>query len=303
MAGEITIVPNVANLTPADQEAFLSGYFGGTMEDLSWIRQTQGNRSIEVTGLNAAPDYGTTTAGTEIASQALTQGYTETMVSERYGLRVAIDGDADQKIDPSVMLDYMLSFADSGKRRYYESCFDVLNTCTATNRGDGVPLVSASHPSEVGLQSNSGSSALDHAAAAAADLNIRQTQGPDGQLLGLRSWGIMGPAALAQTIFQVTGAEFSLADDRRAVSYVKALGLMPIVSEYLGANNGGSDTRWFMLSMQSVMRGQLRIHTFRAPAPIVERMPNTVDSRQILDEVRWETGAPGGWRGLYSSSS
>lgn len=299
----IAIVANIQNLTPAAQESYLAGFFG-VMEDLSWLRVSQGKRSIESTGMKPAPDYEPSVAGQEIPVRpGIEQDYKNTMTAERHGLRLGMDGDAIDKVDPAVLAENMRSVGWSGMRRIIESAYALIHTLTTTNRGDGVPVASTAHPNAVlGTQSNKGTSAFDNAAYTAGCLVLRQTQGVHGELLGLQPGVLLAPGALGETVYQVLGAQFSAADDRTKINYASTFGVRAIVSEFAGSLMGGSNLQWQIFAEEALIQGLLRVHITRAPAPIIERMPNTADTMQVIDEIRLETGTPRGWRGVYVST-
>lgn len=300
----LTIQPNMSNLTPVQEAAWLGSWFGGTMEDLSWIRQTQSSRPLRMTGLHAAPDYREKVEGQPADAVAMEQGYQETFLYEEFGLRVPISNRTQRELGAGpaagAYADYFASFADSSRRRIYTTCFNVLNNAfDATNfaKGDGQALCDTEHPSNVGLQSNRASAAPTFASLQAGDLAMRQLQGHDGQRLGLRPAVVISGTSNRPVLFDLLNAQFDAADDRTALNYVGSLGLRPIISDYITDSNA-----WFLMSEQAISRGILRLNVFEAPSPRIESVVNTKRDIQILDEMEMESGSVT-WRGIYGSTS
>ncbi|WP_370323527.1 phage major capsid protein, partial [Salipiger bermudensis] len=187
---------------------------------------------------------------------------------------MAISSRAQREMDAATLADYYRSFAAAGARRFNKSCFAVLNNNTSASylKGDGVAWASTSHPSNVGVQSNLGSSALDNAAFEAAVKALREMLGPDGQLTPHDAALLYVPPALDGTAYQILGSEFSAADDRRAINISRTRGVEYSASPYLSAAYGGSDTMWHLFSAQALQAGIARVNVFDAPSPRLEKI-------------------------------
>ena len=297
-----SIVANLTNLLPADEAAFLDSFYGGSQEDLSWLRQTQSPRPMSMTGLHAAPDFRAMSEGQSADAVSMEEGFTETFLYESHGLRVPFSARVRREMDsanPGLMAEYVSSFADSARRRLLTSAYNILNNAFSSDflKGDGKSLCADDHPSNVGTQDNKAASALSFAELETAVIAMRQTQGHDGQRLGLRPAALIVGSALAPLAYQLTNAEFDAADDRTAVSFVGSLGLRPIVSDYLSVSNG-----WFLMAEQAISRGILRQNVFMGPAPRIEAVSNTVADQQIIDQIDQETGSTT-WRGIFGATS
>lgn len=297
-----SIVANMSNLLPAEEAAFLDSFYGGVQEDLSWLRQTQNARPMSMTGLHAAPDFRSMTEGQPADAVAMEEGYTETFLYESHGLRVPFSARVRREMDaanPGLMAEYVSSFADSARRRLLTSAYGILNNAFSTDylKGDGKPLCADDHPSAVGSQDNKAAAALSFSELETAVIAMRQTQGNDGQRLGLRPGVLIVGSALAPLAYQLTNAEFDAANDRTAVNFVGSLGLRPIVSDYLTVQNG-----WFIMADQAIQRGILRQNVFMGPAPRIEAVANTVGDQQIIDQIDQETGSTT-WRGIFGATS
>ncbi len=296
-----SIVANLTNLLPVMEEAFLDSFYGGSAEDLSWLRQTQNPMPLRMSGLHAAPDFREMSEGQPADAVSMEQGFQETFTYESSGLRVPISARVQREMDaqnPGLVAEYVASFADSARRRLLTSAYNILNNAFSSEfvKGDGKVLCATDHPSAVGAQSNAASSALDFAALETAIIAMRQTQGNDGQRLGLRPSLLIVGSALAPVAYQLTTSEFD-ANDRSQPNFVGSLGLKPIVSDYLTLSNG-----WFIMAEQAQTRGILRQNVFMGPAPRIEKIASTVGDTEILDQIDQETGSMT-WRGLFGSTS
>ncbi len=297
-----SIVANLTNLLPAEEAAFLDSFYGGSQEDLSWLRQTQSPRPMSMTGLHAAPDFRSMSEGQAADAVSMEEGFNETFLYESHGLRVPFSARVRREMDsanPGLMAEYVSSFADSARRRLLTSAFNILNNAFSSDhlKGDGKSLAASDHPSNVGTQSNLGSVALSFAELESAIISMRQQQGHDGQRLGLRPAALIVGSALAPLAYQLTNAEFSAADDRTKVSFVGSLGLKPIVSDYVSGS-----TAFYLIAEQAISRGVLRQNVFMGPAPRIENVANTVADAQILDQIDQETGSTT-WRGIFGATS
>jgi hypothetical protein len=292
----ITLQPNLndSNLLVTEKTAFVSGFYGLPTGFLGWLTQSQGNYDIETTGLDAAPDYNTHTEGAGITTQQAEKGYREVATKEAYSLGIAFSEEVWSELAPEVKADYMASMGTSGARRMLQSMFDVLNNSTTTVRGDGVATISTAHPSRVGNQSNSGSTAPDFAGLTAAHLALVQTRGPDGQKLNLTPRMVLSGAGLRDEIFQALGAEFQ-SDDRSDPNFVGALGLAGYSTDYID-----SATRWWMIAEEAVRN--IRFHVQRFSAPFMEPIPLSAGDVAMIDKARWRSLIRE-WRGIYSSSN
>lgn len=296
-----SIVANLTNLLPVLEEAFLDSFYGGSQENLSWLRQTQNPVPLRMSGLHAAPDFREKTEGQPADAVSMEQGYQETFLYESFGLRIPVSQRTMREMNannPGLMAEFVSSFADSARRRILTSGYNILNNAFSTDhlKGDGKSLCATDHPSAVGSQSNKASVALDFSALENAVVAMRQTQGNDGQRLGLRPSLLIVGSALAPTAYQLTNSEFS-ADDRSEPNFVGSLGLSPIVSDYLTVANG-----WFIMAEQAATRGICRINLFSGPSPRISDVPSTVGDKEIIDQLDLESGTMT-WRGIYGATS
>jgi hypothetical protein len=286
---------NDSNLLATEKAAFVSGFYGLPTGFTGWLTMSQGNYDIEATGLDAAPDYNSHTEGAGITTQRAQKGYRETATKEAYSLGIAFSEEVWAELAPEVKADFMASMGVSGARRMLQSMFDILNNSVTTTRGDGVATISGSHPSRVGNQSNSGSSAPDFAGITAAHLALVQTRGPDGQKLNLTPRMLIGGASLRDEFFQALEATHQAADDRSDPNYVGTLGLVPYTSDYID-----SATRWWLLAEEAPRN--IRFHVQRLSMPYMEEVPLSGGDQAMLDKVRWRHLIRE-WRGIYSSST
>lgn len=296
-----SIAPNLSNLLPLQEQAFLDSFYGGTADDLSWLRQSQNPRPLRMNGLNAAVDFREVSEGQVPDAVALEQGFQEVFTYTSHALRVPISSRVLREMaaseTPGLLAEYTASFADSARRRILTNAYSILNNATSSDfaKGDGQPLLSASHVSN-GTTSNFASATLSFSSLELGTVALRQTTGADGQRLGLRPAVLIVGSALAPTAFQVTEAAFD-SDDRSAPNYIGSLGLKPIVSDYFTLSNG-----WIILAEQAIARGVCRMNIMSGPAPKMIEVPNSHADMQLIDELQSEQGTMT-WRGIYGASS
>lgn len=295
----ITIPADVSGIIFDMRWAYIHGYQGAQaqQERIDWTLVYPTASRAAVTGLNASADYVAHTAGQPIATRKMESGYPAVFTDEQYETGVAIEGGARGQIDPMAWVTFYASLGEAGARRLVQSVFDTLNDGFSVLAGDGVALFSANHPSGIGVQSNTGATALDHDGLMAAWLAMQSLRGHDGQRVGHTASHLLVPPALAKAAYQVTGAEFDAADDRRAISFVGNLGVTWQASRFLTAAG-----KWFLLSREAISSRTLRMGVRRGPQPVMQLIAGTVDDMSVLDVTRWERGAVT-WRGLAGYGS
>lgn len=297
-----TLITDVANLTQAQSESYLHSFYTDMgSEDISYFRITDGIKPLSLTGLHAAADFSALAEGVPIPTRSMEQGYTETFTFERWALGYALSLRVNREMDAGTMSQFFVSFAQASVRRVFRSLFSLLNNARSTNRGDGVPTISASHPSNVGLQGNESNSTLDNAAFEAACLALAERLGHDGQLTSQMAQVLYTAPALGKTAYEILESDYS-ADDLSKRNISRTRGVTRTQSAYLGAAGGGSDTQWGVISRQAIAMGALRMHVFERPAPRVEVIAGTKADRSIIDQVEWEIGTLD-WRGIQGGKA
>lgn len=117
--------------------------------------------------------------------------------------------------------------------------------------GDGVPLISASHPIATGTQSNlvSGNPTLTETSLNTAIQQMQEMKKQDGVIAGSRPTCLFVPPALFKTACEIVDSELrSATADNDVNVYSSKYGIMVYQSPFIGAAAGGSDTAWFLLA-------------------------------------------------------
>lgn len=294
------ITPNIndSNLQQVERVAWLAGYSEeqAGADYLAWLTATSGDYDIEGTGFNPAMDVLSHTEGAgAIDLQTPEKGYRETATKETWALGYGFSEEAWAALRPEIKARFLASFGASFGRRLLDSALEIVNDFEVTARGDGVPVVSASHPSNVGLQSNVIAAAFDFTSYAAQHLAMRQTRGPDGQRMGQTPRYLLGGANLGDDFFKVFSAGFqtdSLADPNYARS------IMP--ESYGTSDRLDAADDWHLFSSQGKQSCQL--HVRKAGVPKIEPIALTdgdiaVYAKSRSQRIVWQ------WRGIRSGGA
>ena len=114
---------------------------------------------VLLTGFGAAP---TKDEGASIAYDSASQQWTARYQHETIALAFSITEEAEEDgLYGSIAARYTKALARSMSTTKEIKAANVLNNATSTNGGDGVPLLSASHPTQNGNQSNKLATAAD----------------------------------------------------------------------------------------------------------------------------------------------
>ncbi len=114
---------------------------------------------VLLTGFGAAP---TKNEGASIAYDSASQQWTARYQHETIALAFSITEEAEEDgLYGSIAARYTKALARSMSTTKEIKAANVLNNATSTNGGDGVPLLSASHPTQNGNQSNKLATAAD----------------------------------------------------------------------------------------------------------------------------------------------
>lgn len=222
----ITLFENIqgVGLTEEERLAFLSGAFVGDMLGMleRWvgrIRETAAG-DIQATALDAPPVYQAFSGVGDIPTVQARKGYTYPYTRHTVAQAVAFDRASWLTLKLEQKVEYTMMFGLGGVQAFVQAVYDLLNDAWGVTGPDGVPLISASHPSRVGLQSNLVASTLDEDALATAERLLEGMQGPDGQRMIMRLDHLEVPTALKHTAELALGPSLSQ-PERGASAYAR----------------------------------------------------------------------------------
>lgn len=126
------------------------------------------------------------------------------------------------------------------------------NAFTTTLTADGVAFISASHPLiGGGTASNLITGALSDTTLNNGIVALREQKNQAGVILGGVPTILLVPAKLFKYAMQLTESALVADNANNAMNvYRSAYGITVYTSPYLGAEAGGSDTAWFLMTPQ-----------------------------------------------------
>lgn len=222
----------------------------------------------------------------------LKKGYEATYNKVTLEGSLALSRLAQIGMDPSITeLELLRALgASAGWGVHIEVIDYVVNDAFTVVGADGVPLFSASHPSEIGLQSNRLESALDNSALKSALVMLSKTRGHDGQYVGQMGGSVLVPSDLGpqawETVQPTTTNPTAGANVVQGPSYVGSRGLSVVESPVIEDADA-----WVLMGRN------FRIDALVADpsSPKIENIVGTRD-RIASDEMTFIVGARN-WRG------
>ena len=199
-------------------------------------------------------------------------------------------------MDPSITeLELLRALgASAGWGIHIEAMDYLMNDAYTVNGADGVPFFSASHPSEIGVQSNRLESALDNAAIKAGLVMLSKTRGHDGQYVGQGGGYLLTPSDLGPTAWELvqptTTSPTPGANVVAGASYVGSRGLSVIESPCIEDTDA-----WAIIGRN----GRLDAYVADPSSPKIEAIVGTRD-RIASDEMTFVLGARN-WRGFIGA--
>ncbi|MBT9557898.1 MAG: hypothetical protein IV100_17815 [Myxococcales bacterium] len=290
---DYTSVEAISGLLNEKRDAFMTGLTMSLGDELASFEVTVepiANRVI--TQALPPSQYQEHTRGQDVVTEEVRKGYETTFQLFTFAYGVALTALARRTIKPEMFARFLQNMGMMSGQALAQVGVDVIyNDAWAENWSDGVPLVSNSHPSNVGLQDNLLASTLDHAGLAAAELMLLDELGPDGQKLGTRPVELMVPTALKHIGMQVVSPAV-LVPSAGATSWAvpnPTSGLVPVK---------------VMHTLTSATRSFLRGAGFRPQIiiadpsePVVKSQPGTKNDIKIIDEWTILAGTHD-WRGV-----
>lgn len=294
-----TLTSNVSNLVDDLNEAFMEGFVSDQVDLSPFIIQTTDRNTITNVGVNPPSSYLTVTEGADIATKAIEESHTATYSHVNKALGFSVSEQTKLTMPREMLLGFLAQLGAAAQRLFASQCYAIFDN-TATGP-DGVVLGSASHPSNVGNQSNLGSSALDYTAYEAGQRNLMQTQTNDGMLSGYRADLLVVPAALNVQAYHMNAAGMgqpSLAALGAATfanstpNYSATQGIRTVVSADL---DGNSATQWHLMDSRFA---KLRCYVLKGPAPILQESDPDSGRLEVRDRIILSTGFDT-WRGVF----
>ena len=296
-----SLTANLSGLTGDLQEAFMDGLVNPQINLDPFIVQTTDRNSITNVGVNPPSGYLTVTEGSNISTQAIEESHSASYSMVNKGVGFSVSLQTKLTMPREMLQSFLGQMGASASRLIASECYDILNNATSTNGPDGVPLASASHPSNVGNQSNTASSALDFASLEAGQRSLMTCQTNDGLLAGYRADMLVVPADLNVPAFQVTSqgmgqptrpasAAANLIGSFAVPNYSGNTALNVVVSPDLS-----SATQWHLMDSKFA---RLRCYILKGPSPILQEEDPDSMRLEIRDRVIMATGFDS-WRAVF----
>lgn len=205
---------------------------------------TSGDYQEKVSGMSSLGSWANKNAGAVIQYEDAVQGYdvTATHVTYAKGFRVQ-----EELMDDDLygVIKRIPKDMGRGARNVIEQLVaNIYNNHSTGTLGDGVVLLSASHPIEGGTQSNTGG-AVDLSASTLETGKIAMEAMTDykGLLLGVKSKILLVPPALEDTALKLVKSTYDPESAENAINPIKSYGLTVVVNPYLTDSDA-----WFLLA-------------------------------------------------------
>jgi hypothetical protein len=200
-------------------------------------------------------------------------------------------------LDPSITeLELLRALgASAGWGIHIEAMDYLMNDAFTVNGADGVPFFSASHPSEIGLQSNRLESSLDAAALKSGLVMLSKTRGHDGQYVGQGGGYVLTPSDLGPSAWEIVQPGTSTTPSLGAgavagPSYIGSRGLSVLDSPCIEDTDA-----WAIIGRNA----RLEAYVADPSSPKIENIVGTRD-RIASDELTFVLGARN-WRGFIGA--
>lgn len=271
------------------REVYLDGA-ASALADLSWVQMFPwGGSEFIAQGTKPPSGYSSSgvVEGSDYVSEAVEKTYATTITMVEARMSYALSGIAASTMPMELKMELFRQLGALGTRYYAQLAAALLNAATSTNLSDGVPLGSASHPSDAGLMSNYVNSSLGFTSYQSAVRVLRDTQNHRGTIMALEPRCLIFPSALDVTAAQVLGAQYA-ANDLSQPNVVPS-GVRPIRLPELT-----SSTRWFLNDdsrafMMPVLKGQT--------PKVQEAGTRNDDDNYVVRDAIWAGAGCKSWRG------
>jgi hypothetical protein len=290
---------------PKDLWPGIKAHFGGTYtehpEECLEIFESQTSdkmyeERVQYTGLGLAP---LKSQGASIGFDDEQQGYVSRLTNVVYALGAIVTREAiedGQYESIATRLARCLAFSQRQTKENVGA--NIYNRAfTSGLGGDGVVLLSASHPEVGGNQSNLLSSAADFSEAALEDLLIQISDATDsrGLKISLTGQKLCGPTALQFEFERVVNSVLQSSTANNDINAQKSMGMLP---QGIAINHYFSDSdAWFIRT--DAQEGMI----FQSRRAVEFSQDNDFDTEnaKMKSSERFQFGW-GDWRGLYGSA-
>ena len=182
---------------------------------------------VLLTGFGAAP---TKDEGASIAYDSASQQWTARYQHETIALAFSITEEAEEDgLYGSIAARYTKALARSMSTTKEIKAANVLNNATSTNGGDGVPLLSASHPTQNGNQSNKLATAADLSETSLESILIQIADMKDDRGLRIAAQGtkLIIPTAYTFTAERLLDSQLRTATADNDINAIRNGGYLP----------------------------------------------------------------------------
>ena len=182
---------------------------------------------VLLTGFGAAP---TKDEGASIAYDSASQQWTARYQHETIALAFSITEEAEEDgLYGSIAARYTKALARSMSTTKEIKAANVLNNATSTNGGDGVPLLSASHPTQNGNQSNKLATAADLSETSLESILIQIADMKDDRGLRIAAQGtkFIIPTAYTFTAERLLDSQLRTATADNDINAIRNGGYLP----------------------------------------------------------------------------
>ena len=182
---------------------------------------------VLLTGFGAAP---TKDEGASIAYDSASQQWTARYQHETIALAFSITEEAEEDgLYGSIAARYTKALARSMSTTKEIKAANVLNNATSTNGGDGVPLLSASHPTQNGNQSNKLATAADLSETSLESILIQIADMKDDRGLRIAAQGtkLIIPTAYTFTAERLLDSQLRTGTADNDINAIRTGGYLP----------------------------------------------------------------------------
>lgn len=299
------ITPNLLNvLDPAMAEIFLDGFISDELLNYMNLFRVlpSTTRTIEKIGMDPPGTYAAPVAeGNDIATSPISERYkkTYTMATVELGYEVSKEGVLF--LSRAFKGEFVGQLGVAAARKLNSDGFAVLSGGFSDTGPDGVALFATTHPSNVGNQSNTGTTALGYAGLEGAITNLRRQKTPTGELCSaVPRWLVVSPenAVLAQMLVSSPyathyGTGATSVSGGFQTNVIGSLGIGVLIAPDLTDAND-----WFLCCAMEGCR--LRQYIAKGPSPR-EFLDQRSESWVVQDWMSYATGYDS-WRNMFGSA-
>ena len=242
------------------------------------------------------------TEGSDVTFDQQQQTYPNYITKVSYGLGVSITWEAQNYIQAPVkeVLNKTATYLSQSILRTTETAAaNIINNAFTTTYGDGVPLVSASHPVQGDTQSNRLAIDSDLTYTSAVDMitQIKRAKDYRGNIQDVEATGLLIPVELWSQAAEVFDSKLNPENANNAVNAIVANGFrLDVINwKYLT-----SPTAWFMLT--SAKDGGL-IKTVHAPMEVKVKNTEQMNGfgENFIAQSNFGVGFGGEFRTIYGT--